>query len=240
MREKDLPFDRTKHMVYTNNAKKCVQKLLHRYYDEQTAARLWEKVQLKYCEYLKDEPAMAGLKITTSIYDPILIFAWYAVVPDKPALEEVQQDIYRSFFGSFGVMGKVFNLNRKPDNRLAASIFQKANDIRVEEIKKFPESFRMGCCAYEKEDGVIRYSFTQCPNAEFAKRHHMEDVLPVMCNCDHLAMQKLHATLIREGTCCTASCCDYCIVGNQNPLAKAYELVKRENGLLVSVRKQTK
>ena len=237
MREKDLPFDRTKHMVYTNNAKKCVQKLLHRYYDEQTAARLWEKVQLKYCEYLKDEPALAGLKITTSIYDPILIFAWYAVVPDKPALEEVQQDIYRSFFGSFGVMGKVFNLNRKPDNRLAASIFQKANDIRVEEIKKFPESFRMGCCAYEKEDGVIRYSFTQCPNAEFAKRHHMEDVLPVLCNCDHLAMQAIHASLIREGTCVTSDCCDYCIVGDRNPIATEYELKTAENGLWVSVKK---
>ena len=237
MREKDLPFDRTKHMVYTNNAKKCVQKLLHRYYDEQTAARLWEKVQLKYCEYLKDEPALAGLKITTSIYDPILIFAWYAVVPDKPALEEVQQDIYRSFFGSFGVMGKVFNLNRKPDNRLAASIFQKANDIRVEEIKKFPESFRMGCCAYEKEDGVIRYSFTQCPNAEFAKRHHMEDVLPVLCNCDHLAMQAIHASLIREGTCMTSDCCDYCIVGDRNPIAAEYELKTAENGLWVSVKK---
>ncbi len=237
MREKDLPFDRTKHMVYTNNAKKCVQKLLHRYYDEQTAARLWEKVQLKYCEYLKDEPALAGLKITTSIYDPILIFAWYAVVPDKPALEEVQQDIYRSFFGSFGVMGKVFNLNRKPDNRLAASIFQKANDIRVEEIKKFPESFRMGCCAYEKEDGVIRYSFTQCPNAEFAKRHHMEDVLPVLCNCDHLAMQAIHASLIREGTCVTSDCCDYCIVGDRNPIAAEYELKTAENGLWVSVKK---
>lgn len=237
MREKDLPFDRTKHMVYTNNAKKCVQKLLHRYYDEQTAARLWEKVQLKYCEYLKDEPALAGLKITTSIYDPILIFAWYAVVPDKPALEEVQQDIYRSFFGSFGVMGKVFNLNRKPDNRLAASIFQKANDIRVEEIKKFPESFRMGCCAYEKEDGVIRYSFIQCPNAEFAKRHHMEDVLPVLCNCDHLAMQAIHASLIREGTCVTSDCCDYCIVGDRNPIAAEYELKTAENGLWVSVKK---
>jgi len=237
MREKDLPFDRTKHMVYTNNAKKCVQKLLHRYYDEQTAARLWEKVQLKYCEYLKDEPALAGLKITTSIYDPILIFAWYAVVPDKPALEEVQQDIYRSFFGSFGVMGKVFNLNRKPDNRLAASIFQKANDIRVEEIKNFPESFRMGCCAYEKEDGVIRYSFTRCPNAEFAKRHHMEDVLPVLCNCDHLAMQSIHASLIREGTCVTSDCCDYCIVGDRNPIAAEYELKTAENGLWVSVKK---
>ena len=61
MREKDLPIDLTKHKVYTKNAKKCVQRLLHRYYDEQTAAGLWEKIQLQYCEYLKDEPALAGL-----------------------------------------------------------------------------------------------------------------------------------------------------------------------------------
>ena len=164
MKEKDLPIDLTKHKVYSKNAKKCVQKLLRRYYDEKTAAELWEKAQLQYCEYLKDEPALAGLKITTSIYDPILIFAWYAVIPDKPVLEEVQQDIYKSFFGSFELMGKVFDLNRKPDNKLAAKIFQKANDIRVEEIKRFPASFRMGYCTYDKENGVVRYSFTQCPS----------------------------------------------------------------------------
>jgi len=240
MKEKDLPIDLTKHKVYSKNAKRCVRKLLRRYYDAETAARLWEKVQLQYCEYLKEEPALAGLKITTSIYDPILIFAWYAVVPDKPPLEEVQQDVYRSFFGSFSAMGRVFDLNRKLDNRLAARIFQKANDIRVEEIKKFPESFRMGCYSYDKENGVVRYSFTQCPNAEFAKRHHMEDVLPVMCNCDHLAMQAIHAALIRKGTCVTTDCCDYCIVGDGNPIAAGYALVKAENGLLLSVRKGMK
>ena len=236
MQEKDLPFDRTKHVCYSKNAKKCVQKLLRRYYDEQMAAGLWEKIQLQYCEFLKEEPAMKDAKITTSIYDPILVFAWYQVIPNKPPLGDVQQDIFKSFMGSFEIMGKIFNLNRKFDNGLAAKIFQKANDIRVEEIKKFPESFRMGYSSYDKENGVIRYSFTQCPNAEFAKRHHMEDVLPVMCNCDHMAMQKLHAALIREGTCCTGACCDYCIVGDQNPMANAYDLVKRENGLLVSVR----
>ena len=53
MKEKDLPFDRTKHAVYTKNAKKCVQKLLRRYYDEQEAAELWEKVQLQYCGFLR-------------------------------------------------------------------------------------------------------------------------------------------------------------------------------------------
>ena len=67
MKEKDLPIDLTKHKIYSKNAKKCVLKLLHRYFDAATASKLWEKVQLQYCEYLKDEPALAGLKITTSI-----------------------------------------------------------------------------------------------------------------------------------------------------------------------------
>ncbi len=135
-------------------------------------------------------------------------------------------------------MGKVFDFNRRLDNRLAAKIFQKANDIRVEEIEKFPESFRKGGSSYDREKGIIRYSFTQCPNAEFAKRHHREDVLPLVCNCDHLAMQKIHAALIREGTCATSDCCDYCIVGDRNPLAEGYELIKEENGLLISRKKE--
>lgn len=238
MKEKDLPIDLTEHRLYSKNARKCVLKLLHRYYDEKTSADLWEKIQLQYCEYLKDEPALAGLKITTGIYDPILVFSWYAVIPDKPPLEEVQQDIYESFFGSFGVLGKVFDLNRRPDNRLAGRIFQKANDIRVDEIKKFPASFRMGYFSYDRENGVVRYSFTQCPNAEFARRHHMEDVLPVLCNCDHMAMQAVHAALIREGTCAASDCCDYCIVGDKNPIAAEYELKKADNGLWISVKKQ--
>lgn len=240
MKEKDLPIDRSKHVVYTKKAKKCVQTLLRRNYDDKTAAELWEKVQMLYCEFLKEEPPMAGAKITVSIYDPILIFAWYQVIPDKPPLEDVQQDVYKSFMGTFDILGKIFNLNRRRDNRLASRVFQKANDIRVEEIKRFPESFRMGYSSYDKEKGIIRYSFTQCPNAEFAKRHHMEDVLPLMCNCDHLAMQKLHACLIREGTCVTSEQCDYCICGDQNPLAKEYELQRAGNGLLLSVKKNKK
>ena len=66
----------------------------------------------------------------------------------------------------------------------------------------------------------------------------MEDELPVLCNCDHLAMQAIHASLIREGTCVTSDCCDYCILGDRNPIATEYELVKAENGLLLSARKE--
>ena len=77
MKEKDLPMDRTRHAVYTKNARKCVQRLLHRYYDDARAAELWEKIQLQYCAFLEEEPPMGGAKIRVSIYDPILIFAWH-------------------------------------------------------------------------------------------------------------------------------------------------------------------
>jgi len=178
-----------------------------------------------------------GLMAWIGIYDPILIFAWYAVVPDKPPLSEVQQEVYQCMMGSFNSLGKVFNLNRKTDNRLAAAIFRKANDTRLEESRRFPDSFHVGGFDYDRENGVIRYSFTRCPNAEFARRHHLEAVLPLMCNCDHLAMQKLHATLIRKGTCCTADRCDYCIVGDKHPISAEYELQTAENGLWISVKK---
>ena len=238
MKEKDLPIDLNKHVIYTKNAKKCVRKLLHRYYDEKTAEELWEKVQLKYAEFLKDEPALNSAKITVSIYDPILIFAWYSVVSDKPPLEDIQQDVYECFMGGFDALGKVFNLNRRLDIHLASRIFKKTSDTREKEIRELPASFRMGSYSYDTENGAIRYCFTQCPNAEFARRHHMEHVLPVMCNCDHFAMRKLHATLIREGTCITSDRCDYCIVGDKSAMAAEYELVKNKDGLLLSVKKK--
>ena len=48
MKEKDLPIDRSKHTVYTKNAKKCVWTLLRRCYDRKMSAKLWEKIQLQY------------------------------------------------------------------------------------------------------------------------------------------------------------------------------------------------
>ena len=238
MKEKDLPFDRTKHALYTGNVKKCVQNILRRTYAEKTADNLWEAVQLQYCAFLKDEPALGGLQNPVSVYDPILIFAMHRVMPDKPALSDIQQDVFASFFGNINALGRFVDLNRTPANRLAGMIFRKANDIRCREIRNFPDSFRMGSFSYDRENRIVRYSFIQCPNAEFAKRRHMEDVLPVMCNCDHIAMRKLHACLIREGTCITSQCCDYCIVGDRHPLAQEYDLVKKPNRLLVSVRKE--
>ena len=51
-------------------------------------------------------------------------------------------------------------------------------------------------------------------------------------------MNAIHASLIREGTCLTSGCCDYCIVGDKHPLRAQYERTTTENGLWRSVKKQ--
>ena len=45
--------------------------------------------------------------------------------------------------GGFDALGKLFNLNRRPDNRIANLAFKKAADQRVKEIGAFPASFLM-------------------------------------------------------------------------------------------------
>ena len=101
MKEKELPIDRKKHAVYTKSAKTCVKKLLRHCYDEKTSEEYWEQIQMQYVEYLKEAPPMAGAKIKVSIYDPILIFAWYVTVPDHPSSQVIQEEIFDCFFGSF-------------------------------------------------------------------------------------------------------------------------------------------
>ena len=79
-----------------------------------------------------------------------------------------------------------------------------------------------------------RYSFTQCPNAEFAKKHGLLHVLPLLCNSDFFGISEIHGTLIRCGTCGNSDVCDYLVVGCKNPIAAEYQTVPDGQGFLVS------
>lgn len=234
MEDSKLSFDRTRHAIYTKTAKSIIQGLLARSYAPAQADALWEQIQLQYAAYLKDEPALGGLRLSAGVYDCILVFAYYVTVPDKPALEELQPAVFEIFMSSFSRLGKLFDLNRPLDFWLAARVFGAAMRMREKEIVRFPASFRPADFSFDRQAGIIRYRYTQCPTAEFAKRHGLMHVLPVLCNCDYIAMQKLHAGLIRRSTCGIGSECDYCILGDRHPLLDRYTLVTDPNGLWIS------
>ena len=139
--------------------------------------------------------------------------------------------------GSFVKLGKVFDLNRSTEMWLIDKVFRKSGDRDRKDAVRYPEGFINVDEPYDNAHHAARYCFTQCPNAEFAKKHGLLHVLPLLCNSDFFGISEIHGTLIRCGTCGNSAACDYLVVGSKNPIASEYTTVTDEGGFLVSRRK---
>lgn len=237
MDEKELQFDRKKHILYSEHAKSVAQKYLKQEYGEEKAEELWEKIQLKYIEYLKDSPDVGGKKNSHAklIYDSKLLFAYCQVAANDKTVEELQDFSYEFFMAEeFAKLGKIFNLNNRFHLWLANIVFGFSGKKDRKQQLKFPESFHAVVEPFDKEHRAVRYQFTKCPNADFAKSHGLERWMPLLCNCDYMGLREIGAELIRCGTCMHGDCCDYCIVASNNPITKEHPLVIDENGYWVN------
>ncbi len=60
------------------------------------------------------------------------------------------------------------------------------------------------------------YHFTHCPLNDYAHKHDMLDILPVMCDIDHMTAGLMHAKLHREHTLASGGpVCDYWFYGDK-------------------------
>lgn len=218
---------------------KPVKKWLVERYGLPQAKQIWKQTRKNYQSYLKDLPDYGGSKNghAKAIYGGLLIFALYPALPDQPPVYELQDFVSNLFMGPFTKLGQVFNLNRSFDMWLIDKIFRKSGNKDRKDAAMYPAGFINVGAPYDNEHHAARYSFTQCPNAEFAKKHDLLHVLPLLCNSDFFGIGEIHGQLIRCGTCGNSDKCDYMVVGNENPVAKQYETVTDEQGFLVSRRK---
>ena len=227
------------HMQLGDMPEICLR--MRRWLDERygtaEGAEIWEAVSIQYKRYLEELPDYGGKKSShgVAIYGGVLVFSLYPLLPDHPPVEELQEFVTGLFMSSFVKMGKIFNLNRSFDMWLINQVLQKIGKKDRKQYEKYPASFCNISEPYDKKNHAARYHFSQCLNAEFAKKHNLMHVLPLLCNSDYWGISQIHGTLIRCGTCGNSDKCDYCVVGSENPMAKEYEIVKDEAGFLVSV-----
>ena len=219
-------------------SKKVQSWLVDRYGSEQ-ARSIWQQVVENYNGYLTELPDYGGKKNghATAIYGGLLIFALYPALPDQPPIAELNEFVQNLFMEPFTKLGKVFNLNRSADMWLIDKVFHRVGKRDRRDIEKWPDGFVNVSEPYDKEHHASRYSFTQCPNAETAKKLGLLHVLPLLCNSDFFGISEIHGQLIRCGTCGNSDVCDYLVVGSKNPIANEYETVTDERGFLISRKK---
>jgi len=232
MDEKDLKFDRTKHVCYSKQAKAAVLKYLSEHYPGEED-KLFERIQLKYVEFLLDQPYLGGKKSTHNgaggTYDSILVFACYDVLDRKIEINDIYELCNSVFMQSFEKMGKVFNCNHPCVMRLMQKVFESVAKGDDKALAEGAETYIMKVEPYDKTQGV-RYRFDRCPIADFAKKHGYLEIMPALCNGDYPAMELLHAGLIRRHTCANGDVCDYWIVGDKSELLKEHPRKTDENG----------
>lgn len=228
----------SEHMKLSDMTKMCteVKKWLNDRYGTTEGEQVWKATEKQYNQYLEELPDYGGKRNShaLAIYGGVLIFSLYPLLPDHPPVEELQEFVTSLFMEPFEKLGKVFNLNRNFDMWMINQVFQGVGKKDRKQYEQYPASFCNISEPYDKKNHAARYHFSQCPNAEFAKKYNLLHVLPLFCNSDYWGIRQLHGTLIRCGTCGNSEKCDYCVVGSENPMGKEYEIVKDEGGFLVS------
>ena len=181
---------------------------------------MWERVQLRYADFLKDYRTDLGGKKNFhngkgGNYDCIALMAYYVVCREVTSLAEIEEMEGNLFLTAFRKL-KFVDCNKPFFKKLMYFAFRNAK----KQCDKWGD-FKMNLAPFDK-DAPIYYEFTECPTARFAKEHGLLEVMPALCNPDFEAMECIHARLVRTTTCANGDRCDYTICGDRDAYAKAH------------------
>lgn len=221
MKDSELQFDRSCHVLYSKPCKKEIRAKIALHYPPAEQESVWEKVQRQYVDFLTGYRTDLGGKANFhngagGNYDCIALMAYYVVCKEVTSLAEIEEMEGNLFLPAFRTLHKLgfINANRPFVKKLLHLSFAKAKQ-RCDQWN----DYKMNVAPYDAAKPIY-YEFTECPVAEFAKQFGMLEVMPALCNPDYEAMELLHAKLVRTTTCANGCKCDYTICGDQDPCLK--------------------
>ena len=228
MKDSELRFDRTCHVLYSKPCKKQIQKRIALHYPLEKRESVWERVQLKYADFLyRWRTDLGGKKNfhngAGGTYDCIAIMSYYDVCRDVSSFREIEEIEEELILPSFRKL-KFVDCNKPFWRKLMYKAFTRAKSG----CDKWHD-YEMNVAPFDS-DKPIYYEFTACPAAEFAKKFGFTDIMPALCNVDYASMELLHAKLVRTTTCVDGCRCDYTICGDQDPYLKEHPEYRDEIG----------
>ena len=228
MKDSELQFDRSCHVLYSKQCKKQIQAKIALHYPENRRESVWEEVQKKYVDFLSDWRTDLGGKKNFhngrgGTYDCIALMAYYVVCKDVTSLDEIEEMEGNLFLTAFRKMTFI-DANKPIVKKLMYRAFLNAK----KQCDKWGD-FKMNVAPFE-ENKPIYYEFTECPTAEFAKKHNLLEVMPALCNPDYEGMELIGARLVRTTTCSNGCKCDYTICGSGDEYLNAHPEYRDEAG----------
>ena len=228
MKDNELQFDRTCHVLYSKPCKEQILNKIALHYPAEQREEIWTQVQQKFVALLADWRTDLGGKKNFhngagGTYDCIALMAYYVVCRPVTSLAEIEEMEGSLFLPTFRKLTFV-DCNKPIFRRLLHFSFSNAK----KQCDKWGD-YKMNVAPFAK-DKPIYYEFTACPVAEFARKHGLTEIMPALCNPDYTAMALIHARLVRTTTCANGCKCDYRIFGDRDPRLADYPEYQDEAG----------
>ena len=208
-------------MEYTNKYWKMlmphIKKSLQKRYGKEEAQNLIKKVDIEYRDMLRRaDDVGADNPMASNIYECLVFLAVWKAAEGKISVDDLREitvDVMSA--PTFKLAGLFINGNKKSGIRRLRNMMLK-NAAWLEKHPQYKAvSWDFNFDETKHTDGFY-YHFTQCPLNTFARKEGYLEVLPVMCEIDHLTAKLMHITLHREQTLAGGGqICDYWFVGDR-------------------------
>lgn len=176
MKDSELQFDRTCHMLYSRPCKKEILAKIALHYPEAEREAVWEKVQRQYVEFLSDWRTDLGGKKNFhngagGTYDCIAILSYYAACRTVTSFREIEEMEENLILPSFRKL-KFADCNKPFFRKLMYKAFTRAKSLCDQW-----HDYEMDVAPFVP-DKPIYYEFTACPAAEFANCADLDSAPP--------------------------------------------------------------
>ena len=203
---------------YFNVIAPLLRRAIRKRYGYELAAKAYDGARPIYRQMLADFPSIgADNPMADNAYEALVFFAMY-----RAAEGELTPDMLRAAVGDLfelpvvrGAVGLSVNLNRAADmrrmNEALRSHVRWADNHPAEAPLTWDFNF-----GDTEGDTRVCYHFTRCPLNDFCRERGLLDVLPIMCEVDHITARLAHGRLTREHTLAQGGAvCDYLIEGDE-------------------------
>ena len=176
MKDSELQFDRTCHVLYSRPCKKEILAKIALHYPEAEREAVWEKVQRQYVEFLSDwRTDLCGKKNfhngAGGTYDCIAILSYYAACRAVTSFREIEEMEENLILPSFRKL-KFVDCNKPFFRKLMYKAFTRAKSLCDQW-----HDYEMDVAPFDP-DKPIYYEFTACPAAEFANCADLDSAPP--------------------------------------------------------------
>ena len=176
MKDSELQFDRTCHVLYSKPCKKEILAKIALHYPEAEREAVWEKVQRQYVEFLSDWSTDLGDKKNFhngagGTYDCIAILSYYAACRTVTSFREIEEMEENLILPSFRKL-KFADCNKPFFRKLMYKAFTRAKSLCDQW-----HDYEMDVAPFAP-DKPIYYEFTACPAAEFANCADLDSAPP--------------------------------------------------------------